>query len=398
MISLRISGIAFDFGLPLPDDIYPILAVTVEATAPLDWLRIDWGYIVAGNPETVFAPPPATLYGPFSWAFEHNSNGNGTILATGSAGGVEHTAALGTWFWLNAPNAIILTGRAQPDLIIASAFGDSLHGGPGEDRILGMDGDDLLRGGSGGDTLEGGAGGDTLFGGGAEGNLLLGGRGDDLLTGGAGPDQLYGAADADTLRGNEGADRLTGGDGDDLLEGGLGDDTLWGGEGFFDPDEPDGDDLLRGSAGHDSLSGQAGDDTLAGGDGNDTLDGGAGEDRLAGHAGEDLYIGGAGNDRIFSVADGDRDTFVFLLDGLQGQDTISGFEPGTDRIRLPDVGAAAVLQLGSAATGAGPVLVYDAARRELGFDPDGAGAAPLVVFARLSGVTTLSLSDFELLG
>ncbi len=111
------------------------------------------------------------------------------------------------------------------------------------------------------------------------------------------------------ITGTDGNDRIDGGEGDEIILGGLGADTLYGGGG---------DDLIEGDQG---------DDRLFGGEGNDTLKGGAGRDRLDGGAGDDILEGGAG-----------RDVFVFS-DGF-GNDTITDFEVGLDRIDLRKLDAA----------------------------------------------------------
>lgn len=89
-----------------------------------------------------------------------------------------------------------------------------------------------------------------------------------------------------------------------------------------------GDDILFGGEGSDTLSGGDGYDKLYGGFGNDTLSGGEGNDRLKGDAGDDTLTGGQG-----------RDNFVFSAyakqgSGNPGHDTITDFDPATDRITL----------------------------------------------------------------
>ncbi len=70
-----------------------------------------------------------------------------------------------------------------------------------------------------------------------------------------------------------------------------------------------------------ALSGTALDDVLAGGGGSDTLSGGAGDDVLIDGGASDTLTGGAGADLFVLEADGQADT-------------ISDFEPGTDRLDL----------------------------------------------------------------
>ena len=79
--------------------------------------------------------------------------------------------------------------------------------------------------------------------------------------------------------------------------------------------------LITGTEDADTLSGYRGNDSLYGEGGSDTLYGQDGDDRLSGGNGNDTLYGGDG-----------ADTFVLAPD--MGQDTIYGFEHGTDRIKL----------------------------------------------------------------
>lgn len=74
----------------------------------------------------------------------------------------------------------------------------------------------------------------------------------------------------------------------------------------------DGRDKLAGLGGNDDLFGRAGNDAMSGGDGADQLDGGRGADTLTGGAG--------------------RDTFV--LHSHSGNDTVTDFQNGIDRILI----------------------------------------------------------------
>lgn len=82
------------------------------------------------------------------------------------------------------------------------------------------------------------------------------------------------------------------------------------------------DDTLNGTSLNDRLSGLAGADTMTGGGGKDTLDGGDGNDRL---------YGGVGNDVFRYTLDNTVD-----LSAL-GDDTITGFEVGKDKIDILDL-------------------------------------------------------------
>jgi Ca2+-binding RTX toxin-like protein len=82
----------------------------------------------------------------------------------------------------------------------------------------------------------------------------------------------------------------------------------------------DADEAIAGRQGNDSLDGSGGNDCLNGGQGDDTLLGGAGDDQLSGDLGNDWLTGGPGADR-FQLSD--------------GQDVITDFEDGQDRLVLP---------------------------------------------------------------
>ena len=145
---------------------------------------------------------------------------------------------------------------------------------------------------------------------------VYGGAGDDQLRGGDAIDALLGEAGNDVLLGRGGDDQLTGGGGSDLLRGGNDDDTLSGGKGADQLFGQNGDDGLSAHAGNDTLRGGRGDDLLSGGSGKDILDGGRDDDRLTGGTGADV--------------------FVFARNA--GDDTITDFANGTDKIDLTDFG------------------------------------------------------------
>jgi Ca2+-binding RTX toxin-like protein len=96
----------------------------------------------------------------------------------------------------------------------------------------------------------------------------------------------------------------------DLLTGTPGDDTIKG---------RGGNDRLKGLDGADKLAGANGNDRLLGGGDDDALKGGKGKDRLAGDLGDDVLTGGK-----------HKDTFVFKDDF--GEDRITDFKPGTDKM------------------------------------------------------------------
>lgn len=113
------------------------------------------------------------------------------------------------------------------------------------------------------------------------------------------------------LIGTSGNDNLVGGTASDIIQGNGGSDTIRGGDNVDFINGNDGNDLLYGDAADDFLYGDAGDDTIQG----------RGDDYLSGGKGNDILRGGAGADK-----------FVFYAD--EGQDIISDFADGTDKIRI----------------------------------------------------------------
>ncbi|MFZ7094081.1 calcium-binding protein [Primorskyibacter sp. 2E233] len=306
--------------------------------------------------------------------------GEGADFIWGQTGNDRLNGGLGYDFLFGGDGDDTILGEDQNDRLFGEDGNDVLNGGRGTDTLYGGSGDDSIAGGdnadrlsggdtmfgskpgdlnSGNDTLDGGAGNDTLSGrdgndslnGGDHNDRLFGGTGDDTMHGDDGADFLWGKADNDVLTGGNGADSMFGGFGDDSLQGDSGDDKLSGGETFFGKTPGDldsGNDTLDGGAGNDTLNGHdgndsllggadndrlfggTGDDALFGGDGNDFLWGQSGNDHLDGGAGSDFLHGGSGDDTLTGGAG--TDTFIFYDNG--GNDTISDFENGLDRIDL----------------------------------------------------------------
>lgn len=121
-----------------------------------------------------------------------------------------------------------------------------------------------------------------------------------------------------------GDDTFDGKGGGDLIDLYHGDDTGIGGKG---------NDTVNGGAGNDTLSGGSGKDKLFGEKGKDLLEGGGQKDVLKGGGGKDTLVGGAGNDKL--TGGGGPDRFVFAA--RSGDDTITDYTPGKDRIVLDGV-------------------------------------------------------------
>lgn len=231
-----------------------------------------------------------------------------------------------------------LTGTAQADLLLGHA---------GEQTLLGEGGDDILVAGAAGGSLTGGAGRDIFVLGPAAGTLRI----TDFEPGAdrldlsrfpmlRGIDQLDLDPTAWGMRLIHGNTRI------DIHSAGgtpLSAADLWPG-GFDTPDRvavpgapagiradgTAGDDILTGTAWADTLRGLAGQDQLRGGGGRDRLAGGNGGDILKAGNGRDRLLGLHGDDRLTGGGGGD----VFVFAARHGDDRITDFTAGIDRIRL----------------------------------------------------------------
>jgi Ca2+-binding RTX toxin-like protein len=261
-------------------------------------------------------------------------------------------------------NVEILLGSAYNDTLYGSAAADILDGHSGNDTLIGSGGNDVLRGNVGADVLVGGDGADILDGGadfdtadysgssaavtvGLDGSAGVGGaaQGDSLInieaiSGSTFDDVLIGGSLGERLDGGIGNDRFVGSAGSDQIIGGAGTDTmdysasgggigvaLTGAAGFGG--DAAGDtlvgvervlgsayvDTIGGSAGDDIIEGNGAADAISGAAGNDILLGGAGADMVSGDAGLDALDGGSGDDILIGGSDADT------IDGGTGFDT-----------------------------------------------------------------------------
>lgn len=264
------------------------------------------------------------------------------------------------------PGTLFIMPNTTIENAVGSAGDDTITGNDAGNLLKGMDGNDTVMAGSGNDTVWAGAGdagddfvdagdGDDIIGGGQGDDAIIGGTGLDIAFGGAGDDTILGGdwtdtnnngryddgevsigdgsqntlwagAGNDVVLGDDGADRMGGGTGGDRLEGYGGDDVLWGGSDA-------GDDTLSGGAGNDTLFGAAGVDAVDGGAGADLLFNGGGSDTVDGGAGSDTLWGGGGDDRLTGGTGAD----IFAFTSGNGNDTITDFDTGEDRLDLSDL-------------------------------------------------------------
>lgn len=127
------------------------------------------------------------------------------------------------------------TGSPYADTIECDkdfAYGDTVNGGGGADRIFGGGGNDQLTLGGLGKNgnnkgpgfgkqtalIVGGGGSDTIVGGNMQ-SMLIAGQKNSTVTAGAYGDTIIGGAGSDTLTGGPGSDSIKGGAGDDIING-----------------------------------------------------------------------------------------------------------------------------------------------------------------------------------
>lgn len=291
----------------------------------------DVADVYDGNPGTTYTPGPATIYDGLSPLI---TDADGNILP------IRAFHSVGNRDGFNFLNHVAGKNAMESDAgdAVAGVEVVSFEDGLASTKDYDEDFDDAFLAVSDGPLSEGDL------------ETLLDEIGISRIVGSDGQDELHGTDDDDQLIALEGNDRIFGGDGDDQIEASDGNDRADGG---------DGDDEIDGEDGNDWLSGGDGDDEIDGGDGNDRLDGGAGEDEMNGDEGHDLLHGGddydtlrggEGSDTLFAGGDGARmaggegdnllvgaggaaDVFVFDLT-LLGDDTILGFQDGTDMIEI----------------------------------------------------------------
>lgn len=102
---------------------------------------------------------------------------------------------------------------------------------------------------------------------------------------------------------------------------------------------------IEGTSGPDNLTGSIGDDDIRGRQGDDTIAGRDGDDRLRGDKGDDLLTGNDGRDR-----------FIFNLQG--GDDTVTDFADGQDRLDFTNFHFASAQQLLDHAEQVGSDVVF----------------------------------------
>ncbi len=351
--------------------------------------------------------------------------------------------------------AFNLTGNALANILTGNAAANILNGGADADTLIGGAGDDTYIVDAAGDVvIEGTNSGIDLVKvaiAASGGSYTLTDNVENTLLQNTVSFNLNGNALANSLTGNDAANTLTGGGGNDTLTGGQGVDTFVvdsGTDSITDLGNG-GADILKVSAGATAnatvsvlwtassatvnngtanittnglavnlaavvngngytltntgqaaiMTGSALADVLNGGTGKDTLIGGNGDDILNGLNGNDMLTGSAGSDIFqFSTAPGKNNI-----------DVITDFQSGSDKIELllslfanvkgtDGVFNAADILIGAGVTkgsfAGNEHLIYNTTTKAIYYDADGGGAGAGVQFATLTGITTLSATDF----
>ena len=219
----------------------------------------------------------------------------------------------------------------QIENLNGSQFADILTGNAADNIISGNGGDDIIKGGAGNDYLDGGAGKDHMEGGAGDDRYVIDDEGDTVIEEADGGEDTVYSHISHTLGAHFEHLSL------------LGSDNING----------TGNDLDN------TLTGNSGANVLNGGLGNDTINGGRGADTLTGGAGADVFV-------FDSVLDGSIDTITDF--GLE------------DTIRL-DGTIFSALGLGGSVS---DHVRYHSGTGLLSYDPDAAGAADPIYFAKLS--------------
>jgi Ca2+-binding RTX toxin-like protein len=273
-----------------------------------------------------------------------------------------------------------IVGTSGDDRLRGTSGADVIVGGKGVDLIFGMGGDDRICGGFGRKIVQ-----DPDVGEVAVGDSLLGGPGDDRVKGGphvdglqgddynsatgttgAGSDVLIGGGGPDNIAAGHGDNVVRGGPGSDQLSAGVGNDVMYGGPGpEYELVSGHGDDRVLAGRGRDVLLPMQGDDLVDGGPGRDLLNlfweggrrgamgshrrtlkidlsrgiaRGMGNDRLRriedawGGSGDDRIIGDPGPNFLGATDDqGESSSDHNFLEGRGGRDRFIA-SPGPDRI------------------------------------------------------------------
>lgn len=376
---------------------------TVTLSQSFDFLSDqDWVWVVSAYSSTSLIITSGLYTQEFGGSFTYDYYGNvyGTVIsssflinnssvytATGMSASAHqlHIHAL-TFGDTQATYSYVLQGN---DTINGSAGNDTLVGYGGNDVLKGNGGADVIYGYDGNDTLIGGAGNDTLTGGSGNDVYIVNNSGDVVTEYSNAGTDLVKSSVSRTLGANQenltltgtAAINATGNTQNNILAGNNAANKLFGGLGA---------DKLLGNGAADRLFGQNGNDTLIGGTGNDLLVGGKGKDILTGGTGNDTFdfntvsetLAGTNRDVINDFAAGDKIDVV----GIDANLAIAGNQGFSFM-------AGSAFSGSFAGTGE---LYYDTTSHILWGNNDVDAQADFSILVKLSGLSTLTTSDFVL--
>ncbi|KNG92955.1 hypothetical protein ATO11_13540 [Pseudaestuariivita atlantica] len=334
--------------------------------------------VYSGNGALVTGPIESPDMGAFSAGVFIHEYADGLIGFGRENGQVRLFGDVGSRFddYVAPTGPVLSRLYGGSDVFDGSTGNDTVYGGAGSDQINGGDGNDLIFGGTsspgdgfreGNQILRGGNGNDFVT---AQGSSqIFGGAGSDVLLGSSEADLIDGGTSSDIIRGRGGSDEIHGGGGNDRVITGAGNSTVFGGAGndFIQGDNeaindagPQGTGMnvgteMHGGTGSDTIFGSGGDDQIFGDDGNDRLWGQRGDDTLFGGPGIDQFI--YREEAALSAPGGAGGEGLIVLTGF-GDDVITDFENGPDRLRISTDLAADFASLDITTRGAHVVLDF----------------------------------------
>lgn len=347
--NLTIFGEAGSLGITLQLSL-GIPAVTLTGTAPIDVLGATDGNGIVGNA----GDNEITVTGGVDAVDGGLGNDRLVVdyrLATGAVtgdstsnfteaggGGRSVTVTNGT-----IENFTILTG-SEADTITTGSGNDIIRTGDGASTVNAGQGANIVAGGDDADTI-------TVLDG---GNEIDAGNGANTITTGSGIDIILTGTDADSVGSGDGDDVITLLGGTDSVDAGAGSDRL-----IIDYSMMTGD-VVGGITGGNTGIGYTGHIADAGtnvidfvgaeqfaittGSGNDSIVTGGGNDTLRGGGGNDTLSGGAGAD-------------VIVLENGMGDDTVTDFVSGEDRLDISRLTGAEQISITSSTNDAGDRVV-----------------------------------------
>jgi Ca2+-binding RTX toxin-like protein len=151
------------------------------------------------------------------------------------------------------------------------------------------------------------------------------------------------------------------------------------------------------------FEGNANQQTFIGTSKADVFIGNGGNDTLTGGGGADVFVFGKVYEQVVTGSATSVQTYTNTAFNLTGVDTITDFTRGTDKLELhldqySNLAGfnASMLRVNATGTAqdANDYLVYNTTTKTLSYDADGNGSGAKVDIAILTGVNTLSVSDF----